>query len=220
MLPAYFLVLLWPLILASLTLVYSCESSATDVVHSILKVILALALRAFWVCRIQFGQFAPSLAHVDRSMRLLALAFLSATCTIPLWAYSIYTGINDFAFSPWFSWDTAQSSLSRVDVIPSLIWRRNRHDEVAVEISRWMPVACSFVFFGMFGFTKEARNHYTCAIAAVGSIGPLKKLGLQRWGKLPPSTTLGLGWKPVQKPDANSKPLNSSVSHHFFLNSC
>ncbi|KAL1753933.1 mating pheromone receptor Bbr2 [Schizophyllum commune] len=163
-LPAYFLVLMWPLVLGTISFVFS-----------------ALCLRAFYIRRLQFAQI---LAHntslnTSRYMRLMSLAILDMSCTIPLCAVSIYLGNYGVQLAPWISWDDTHYNFGRVGQIPALVWRTDRMYEISVEMTRWLPVACGFLFFGLFGFADEAMRHYKQVLAVVE-----KKVGLAPDSKL------------------------------------
>ena len=49
----------------------------------------------------------------------------------------------------------------------AVVWRANLITEACLELNRWIMVWSAFVFFGIFGLTEEARNHYRAALQSV-----------------------------------------------------
>ncbi|KAL1742311.1 mating pheromone receptor Bbr2 [Schizophyllum fasciatum] len=157
-LPAFFLFFMWPLVLGAFSFVFS-----------------ALCLRAFYIRRLQFAQILAHNKSLDTSryMRLMLLAILDMCCTIPLGALSIYLSSHGVTLSPWISWADTHYDFGRVEQVPSLIWRANSTYRSSVELTRWLPVVCAFLFFGLFGFANEAKKFYSEKYAAVAKkIGP------------------------------------------------
>ena len=96
----------------------------------------------------------------------MALATIELLCTTPFAAYSIYLNATTEPIQPYISWSDTHFNYSRVDQFPATLWRLNHQLVVSLELSRWLVVACSFVFFLFFGFADEARRHYRAAFAA------------------------------------------------------
>jgi len=68
----------------------------------------------------------------------------------------------------WVSWQKTHVFFDRVDQYPSILWRASPRGEVQLELARWTPIICAFIFFIFFGFADEARNHYRLAIYSIG----------------------------------------------------
>ncbi|KAJ4490529.1 hypothetical protein J3R30DRAFT_95748 [Lentinula aciculospora] len=49
---------------------------------------------------------------------------------------------------------------SRVVLVPAVVWRSDPATVVALELNRWVPIFCAFVFFALFGFAEEAMKNY------------------------------------------------------------
>jgi hypothetical protein len=96
----------------------------------------------------------------------MALAMTEIMFTTPLAIYSMYQLVSQ-GLEPWISWSNVHYNFSHVDQIPALLWTQSRMSVVALEMSRWSPVACAFVFFAFFGFAEEARKNYRAAFKAV-----------------------------------------------------
>ncbi|KAL1689483.1 STE3-like pheromone receptor, partial [Schizophyllum commune] len=156
--PAYFLFFMWPLVLGTISFVFS-----------------ALCLRAFYIRRLQFAQILAHNKSLDTSryMRLMLLAILDMCCTIPIGALSIYFGTHGVEVAPWISWADTHWNFGHVNQIPAIIWRSNPAYERSVEMTRWLPVACAFLFFGLFGFASEAQRYYKAKVEVVA-----KKVGV------------------------------------------
>lgn len=89
----------------------------------------------------------------------MALATTELICTLPLSIYIVVLNIQA-GISPYLGWDDLHFGFSRVDQIPFIIWTLDHSLVVALQLARWLVVACAFVFFIFFGFAEEARKHY------------------------------------------------------------
>jgi hypothetical protein len=56
---------------------------------------------------------------------------------------------------------------SEIYPLPAVLWRATTVSELSMELSRWIAVWCGFVFFAIFGFTKESCNNYQAALQLV-----------------------------------------------------
>ncbi|KAL0952925.1 hypothetical protein HGRIS_007139 [Hohenbuehelia grisea] len=144
-LPAYFLYFMWPVVLGSVSFVYS-----------------SLTLRCFWIRRVQFGQLIASNPNMNMSryFRLMLLAVMDILCTLPLGIYSIYISTHGIPLAPWISWEETHFDFGRVATVPAIFWRSDKSFEIAVELTRWIYVFSAFLFFALFGFASEARKNY------------------------------------------------------------
>ncbi|KAF8884497.1 STE3-like pheromone receptor [Infundibulicybe gibba] len=147
-LPAYFLYYMWPVALGLASFIYS-----------------GLTLRSFWQRRIQFNQLASSNSSMNTSryVRLMLLALVDMMFTVPLGIYTIYIGTKGVGLAPWISWEDTHFNFARVKLVPALFWRSDPAFQTSVELTRWLPVFCAFLFFGLFGFASEAQKHYRLA---------------------------------------------------------
>ncbi|KAF8200240.1 STE3-like pheromone receptor [Pholiota molesta] len=158
-LPSYFLYFMWSPIFGCISFCFS-----------------AMTLRSFWVRRAQFNQLITSNSSmsISRYLRLVFLALIDMMCTLPLGIYSIYIGNKGVTLAPWISWEDTHFNFSHVGLVPSLIWRLNPSYRVSMELSQWLPIACAFLFFGLFGFAAEAKKHYKLVYWAV-----MKRFGVK-----------------------------------------
>ncbi|KAJ3973665.1 pheromone receptor [Lentinula raphanica] len=143
--PSYFLFYMWPVLLGSVSFIYS-----------------SLTLRTFYMRRIQFNQIlsANTAINPSRYIRLMLLALIDIMCTIPLGIYVIYLELHGVPLQPWISWDDTHFDFGRVVLVPAVVWRSSSSSIATVQINRWLPVACAFVFFALFGFAEEAMKNY------------------------------------------------------------
>ncbi|KAI0053490.1 STE3-like pheromone receptor [Auriscalpium vulgare] len=157
--PAYPLVFIWPVLLGSISFVYA-----------------GLSIRAFLRRRAEFRAVVVNATAmtVNRYFRLMLLACIEMSCTLPLGIYSIYINTAGLTLAPWKGWADAHFEFYRVNRIPTAVWASEHSFKVAVEISRWIYPACGLAFFALFGFAGEARRHYRMAYGAVS-----KHLGAQ-----------------------------------------
>ena len=120
-----------------------------------------LTLRAFWKRRVQFAELIAtnSSLNISRYIRLMLLALFNMTLTIPLGVFSIYLN-SHVRLAPWISWEDVHFNFSRVDLVPSIIWRSNPSFNTSVELTRWLFPVSAFLFFALFGFASEAQKQY------------------------------------------------------------
>jgi pheromone a factor receptor len=113
----------------------------------------------------------------------MLLAIIDILCTVPLGIFTLYFGVKDGGgLRPWISWENTHYNFSRVVLVPSAFWRRDPNFEVSVELTRWLPVVCGFIFFALFGFAAEAKKVYMTTFW-----GTAARLGFERkpegkWG--------------------------------------
>jgi len=160
-LPAYFLVNWWPIVLGLISAVYCF-----------------LSLRAFALRRAQFMQFLSSNQSsltFGRYFRLMALATTELLFTIPISSYAIYLNATAQPIEPWVSWSYVHFAFSRIEQVPSIIWRMDRQLLIALELGQWLNPICALIFFAYFGLASEARKHYVWAIQSVA-----RTVGLSR----------------------------------------
>ncbi|KIL55876.1 hypothetical protein M378DRAFT_560049 [Amanita muscaria Koide BX008] len=141
-LPAYFLVFHWPVTLGFISFWYS-----------------AMTLWAIWKRHIQMNELmtfhGPSLRK--RYSRLVAFALTNMALTVPIGVFSIYLGTKGVKYAPWVSWSDTHFDFSRVDLVPTLVWRDGDvYSRISVELTRWIFPASSIIFFAFFGFTSES----------------------------------------------------------------
>ena len=122
----------------------------------------ALTLRAFWQRRVQFAELIStnSSLNVSRYIRLMLLALFNMTLTVPLSVYSIYLNSHGIQLAPWISWENVHYNFSRVEFVPSIIWRSIPAFNTSVELTRWLFPVSAFLFFALFGFASEAQKQY------------------------------------------------------------
>jgi pheromone a factor receptor len=98
------------------------------------------------------------------SNRFIRLASFEVLLSIPTALYGISLQAQ-YPLNPYVHFD-----FSHVQEIPSVIWRSDYSEEIAMELSRWTVVFSLFIFFG---FADEARKDYRYAFQSVS-----KRLGL------------------------------------------
>jgi pheromone a factor receptor len=79
----------------------------------------------------------------------------------------MYLNTHTIHVFPYKGWANTHWGFSRVDQFPSIEWEANPLLVTSLELSRWAPVACAFIFFTFFGFADEARKHYRLAFTTV-----------------------------------------------------
>lgn len=152
---AFLLTDIWPIIIGLISAVYC-----------------GLSLRAFYQRRSQFSQFLSSNTTLtaSRYFRLMALSTTEICCTIPLASYIIWVNSSATPVEPWVSWGNTHYDFSRVGQYPTVVWTQDYLYTVAVQLTRWLVIACAFIFFAFFGFAAEARKNYRAAFRAVAKL--------------------------------------------------
>lgn len=127
--------------------------------------------------RAQFNEFVTSTTSltISRYFRLMALATVEILCTTPIAAYGIYLNATLSPIQPWKGLADAHYNYSHIGHYPSVVWRSNHYNAIAMELTRWSLVFCALVFFGFFGFADEARKNYRKLYHAV--VNRFKVLG-------------------------------------------
>ncbi|PPR02533.1 hypothetical protein CVT24_001959 [Panaeolus cyanescens] len=188
-LPAYFLYFMWPIVLGFISACFS-----------------VLTLHSFWKRRLQFNQLVTSHngMSMSRYMRLILLAVVDVLCTMPLAIVSVYRGTKGVGLAPWISWEDTHYDFGRVGTIPAVYWYNDANFHAAVELTRWLPVVCAFLFFALFGFATEAQKHYKLAFWAVMKVFGIKpkQTGLK---PLKAGQIMSLGhWKKPKAPTSST----------------
>lgn len=156
--PAYALVFCWPIAIGVVSAAYC------------LCTIRELALR-----RAQFKELLSANRNMSSSryFRLMGLAGIEVLGTIPVGAYTVYLNVTVSPIQPWISWANTHYDFSRVAQYPYVVWTENYQMAVSLQLSRYLIVACAFIFFAFFGFADEARRNYRMAYTSIA-----KKVGM------------------------------------------
>lgn len=178
MLPAYFLVVMWPIVIGLISAVY-CGALALPFLECrrFLNFTVGLTLWSFLQRQAQFSQFMSSNSSLtmSRYLRLMALAGVELLCTTPLSVFLMALNLSAQPLDPWVSWDDTHSNFSRVGLFPAVLWTLNRWLVVGIQVNRWSGPFCAFIFFGFFGFAAEARRNYLKAISRVLAFCKLRR---------------------------------------------
>ncbi|TFK50595.1 fungal pheromone STE3G-protein-coupled receptor [Heliocybe sulcata] len=150
--PTIFLIYIWPLLLALISVVYC-----------------ALSLKALIKRQIELGTLFSSdtILSRNRYYRFMALSCTELAFSSAIALYVIYVNACTVSLEPWVSWRDTHYNISRVEHIPSIIWRENIHTVVSVEMDRWVFVGCALAFFLFFGLSEEAMLNYSKIVERV-----------------------------------------------------
>ncbi|KAF9052582.1 pheromone receptor [Rhodocollybia butyracea] len=160
-LPLYFITYSWSIVFGLASFVYC-----------------VLTLRTFAQRRLEFAQFISTnkTLTIGRYFRLMALAMTEMLCTLPLSVVTIWLSVTTAPLGPWISLSNTHFDFSRVDQYPSVIYEANPRLAASIQFNRWASVACSLIFFTLFGFAEEARRNYKkwyLAVLRIFGIQPL-----------------------------------------------
>ncbi|KAF7344883.1 Pheromone B alpha 1 receptor [Mycena venus] len=129
-----------------------------------------LSIKSFYHSRAQFKELLSSSnnnLNLNRYVRLMLLASTDLLCTVPLGIYVLWVNVHVVGISRWVSWADTHSNFSRVVAVPGVYWRTDRTTVTMLETTRWVTVACAFLFFAYFGFADEAIKNYRSAFQSV-----------------------------------------------------
>ncbi|KAG1750492.1 GPCR fungal pheromone mating factor, partial [Suillus paluster] len=143
--PAYFLVYMWPSLLGCISFVYS-----------------GLTLAAFYKRRLEFNSLISSnnSLNVNRYVRLMMLSVIEMVYTVPVSIYSVFISGSSLPIEPWISWSDTHYNFSYVGLIPAAEWTSNSTYKQSIDMTQWLFPVCALMFFALFGFANEARKHY------------------------------------------------------------
>jgi pheromone a factor receptor len=114
-----------------------------------------MSIHAFYKRRQNHMQLTS--ANRGRYLRLMVISSIEILGTIPLGTYYIVI-IAKMGFVPWKGW--ARMHSHDVEQVAGFIWRNDHVSALSLELFRWSLVGCAFLFFALFGFSCEAREHY------------------------------------------------------------
>src|ERR1700733_7561312 len=92
----------------------------------------------------------------NRYLRLMVLASMEMTCTIPISIYIAYISNKGVPLEPYISWSNVHFGFSYVGQIPAVEWMNDSGSRTSIEITRSLPIVCALLFFALFGFANEA----------------------------------------------------------------
>jgi pheromone a factor receptor len=105
----------------------------------------------------------------DHYWRLVALASCDFCFTIPITLRTIILN-SLFGAYPWVSWAATHRGYSRVGHISRIALEQEPLLLYTYEINRWAAASCAYLFFGFFGFAKEARGNYRRMASAIAKL--------------------------------------------------
>ena len=156
---AYVLVISWPLVIGLISGVY-CGECKVVLCYSLLisRTCSFIVKNLLLIRRISrsAGQLASETGDGSNSLnkyrflRLAALASVDILITIPLSTWILFLDIS-LGVKPWISWEDTHYNFSRVALVPSLLWRQSP----LADSSRWLVICTAFVFFAIFGTSKD-----------------------------------------------------------------
>ena len=148
----------WPVVIGTVSFFYCGEySGLLSAIWHRGSIVSAMSIYAFYKRRQNHMQLITN-ANRGQYLRLMAISSVEILGTIPLGTYFIV--LNAEVSSPWPGWAVAHSQYSEVTQVAGFIWKNDPHLYPQLELFRWSLVACAFLFFALFGFAREAREHY------------------------------------------------------------
>lgn len=141
---------------------------APIVIGLVSLVYCTLSIKALNECRTQIKAILSSNSNLSASryFRLMLLAGTEILCTTSIACYALYLNLSS-PLEPYISWENVHVGFSRVDQYPALEWKSVPVWNSSLELTRWGPIICAFIFFAFFGFADEARKNYRSAFDSV-----------------------------------------------------
>jgi len=157
--PTFVLFFAWPVAIGTVSLFYCGEHSRfTSVVSYRDSLVLVMAISAFYKHRRNYMQLVSS-PNRGRYLRLMAISVTEILGTIPLGTYYIVKDAKA-GIIPWKGWAYMHRHYSEVIQVAGFTWKNDPEMAINLEMFRWSLVFCAFLFFALFGFAAEAREHY------------------------------------------------------------
>lgn len=159
----------WPIPIGIISAYYSgkyqLDFSAAIFVNFLF---LVCTIRAFFLRRKVFRQVLASNPNltIHRYFRLLFMAALEISCTVPLCTTIICLTLTSPIY-PYRGLEDLHVNFSRIRQYPFEIWIKWPDVVSGILTQEWVLIGCALVYFLIFGLTEEARNHYTNTFFAV-----------------------------------------------------
>jgi pheromone a factor receptor len=104
----------------------------------------------------------------NQYIRLMVISAAEILGTVPLGIVFIVKSA-EWGVEPWRGWASTHENYSAVYQIPASTWKNEPDTVFVLETYRWSLVLCAFVFFALFGFADEARQHYRRVYTSIAS---------------------------------------------------
>jgi pheromone a factor receptor len=98
----------------------------------------------------------------------MAISVVEILGNVPLGIFYIVHN-SKLGVTPWRGWAFTHEHYSEVIQVPASIWKNDPDSVLALEMYRWSLVLCAFLFFALFGFADEARQHYRHVYTSIAS---------------------------------------------------
>jgi len=161
MLPTFFLFNAWPLAIGIVSLFYCGECYSSRFPFGTLANLSVVNIYTFYKRESQCRQMMSSTSGFSRSryLRLIIISSVEVFVTVPMSTFVIVTGTK-LGMKPWRSWADTHSHYYVVYQVPGFVWKNIPEVAISLETSRWALNSCALLFFALFGFAVEAREHY------------------------------------------------------------
>ena len=159
---AFVLFYAWPLAIGCVSFYYCGECpELPSAFLCFVSLITVTTIYTFYKRHRQFMEISVSNPGLNRSryFRLMAISVVDICATIPLSTYYIVYNAKS-GVTPYISWSNIHQNYSAVIQFSSVEWKNNPSSVSGLELFRWSNVICAFLFFSLFGFADEARQHY------------------------------------------------------------
>ncbi len=173
--PTFVLFSAWPVAIGTVSLFYCGEYSCfTSVVSYRGSLVIVMAISAFYKRRRNHMQLVSN-PNRGLYLRLMAISATEMLATIPLGTFYIVLNARS-GVVPWKGWAYMHRHYSKIIQVAGFTWKNDPVMAIGLEMFRWSLVLCAILFFALFGFAGEAREHYyrlyMSLARRIGKLGP------------------------------------------------
>ena len=96
----------------------------------------------------------------SRYFRVMGLAVLEMTFTVPLTVYDIVLNSTSYPLYKWRGLADLHFRFERIGRVSALTWTKDASVVRIFRVRAWLVIGSALAFFVFFGLTKEACSHY------------------------------------------------------------
>lgn len=178
--PAFVLVLPWPTIISSVSLIYAGKKNNPEYPF-IFSLLLGFTVRNFLQRRATFNELLKAQStglNVNRYFRLMALASIEMLFVFPMSVVALVHNSN-LGINPWISWENTHYNFGRISYITTFLFKSSGNNTIVFELTRWCMPLAGFLFFIFFGLASECRKQYRKSFDAFTQTVGIRPAGLQ-----------------------------------------
>jgi len=161
--PTYVIILPWPWIISSISIIFSGENARRCSLTPSLTIPKVLTIMSFLKRRSTFNELLRSQGgglNANRYIRLMALASTEVLFVFPMSLIAYIRNVTLTPMQPWHSWTYVHADWNRVSYITRFVLSLDPTTSTLMEVIRWCMPISAILFFIFFGLASEARKQY------------------------------------------------------------